>query len=126
MSSPPTERPVDPDELSVGALVDLVKTYAKQETVGPLRNAGRFLAFGIAGAITLGIGGALVLLGLLRLVQTEWTRSATGSLSWLAYVVVLVVCGLAIVVAVSRIDKGTLNRQPTDPGAAARADKETS
>lgn len=114
VSSSSNKRP-DPEDLSVSGLVDLVKAYAKQETVGPLRNAGRFLGFGIAGALTLAVGVALLLLGLLRLVQTEWERAATGSLSWLAYLIVLVACVLGIVLAVSRISKGTLNRDPVDP-----------
>ena len=33
-----------------------------------------------------------MLLGLLRLIQTEWDRAATGALSWLAYLIVLIVC----------------------------------
>ncbi|MFV0308893.1 MAG: hypothetical protein ACK5OX_14250 [Desertimonas sp.] len=103
---PPT--PTEPT--SVGDVVDLVKTYAKQETVGPLRNAGRFLAFGAAGALALGIGGILVLLGLLRLVQTELDRTARGSLSWLAYVIVLVVAGGAIALVLSRIKSDTLDK----------------
>lgn len=114
VSSSSSKRP-DPEDLSVSGLVELVKAYAKQETVGPLRNAGRFLGFGIAGALTLAVGVALLLLGLLRLVQTEWERAASGSLSWLAYLIVLVACIVGIVLALSRINKGTLNRDPVDP-----------
>jgi len=95
---------------SIGDVVDLVKTYAKQETLGPVKGAGRWLAMGAAGAATLGIGGILVLLGLLRLVQTEWDRSARGSLSWLAYLIVLVVAGAAFALAVSRIKQDSLDK----------------
>ena len=94
----------------VGDVVDLVKTYAKQETVGPLKGAGRFLGFGVAGAVALGIGGILVLLGLLRLVQTELDRTARGSLSWLAYLIVLVAAALGAVLAASRIKRDTLDK----------------
>jgi hypothetical protein len=38
------------DKNDFGEIVDLVKTYAKQETVGPLRSAGRYLAYGLSGA----------------------------------------------------------------------------
>lgn len=99
-----------PDPASVGDVVNLVKTYAQQETVGPLKNAGRWLGMGAAGALALGVGGILVLLGLLRLLQTEWDRSARGSLSWLAYVIVLAVAGLAIAIAASRIKKDSLDK----------------
>ena len=42
----------------------------------------------------IGTGLALVLLGLLRLIQTEWDRAASGALSWIAYLIVLIVCVL--------------------------------
>lgn len=100
------------DDVSIGEVVDFVKTYAKQETLGPLRGAGRWLAFGAAGAFALGLGLLLVLLGVLRLVQTEWERSATGSLSWLAYLVTLVVTVALLALTISRIKKSTLNNEP--------------
>ena len=65
----------------------------------------------MAGALLLGIGLVLVLLGLLRLLQAEWDRAASGSLSWLAYLIVLVVCVLVIILAVSRINKPSLNKE---------------
>jgi hypothetical protein len=66
----------------------------------------------LAGAITLAIGLSLLLLGLLRMLQTEWGRSARGSLSWLSYLIVLVVCVGLIVLAVSRINKDSLHKEP--------------
>ena len=115
-SSPPRlvpQRPVDEVEgpETVGGVVELVKAYATQETLGPLKGAGRWLAMGTIGAALLGLGLSLVLLGILRLLQTEWTRSASGSLSWLAYLIVLVIClGLAAL-AISRINRDTLNKE---------------
>jgi hypothetical protein len=97
---------------TIGETVDLVKAYAMQETVGPIKGAGRWLGMGLAGAITLGLGLALVLLGLLRMLQTEWGRSARGSLSWLSYVIVLVVCVGLIILTVSRINKDSLQKEP--------------
>jgi uncharacterized membrane protein YeaQ/YmgE (transglycosylase-associated protein family) len=88
---------------------EFVTDYAKQETIGPLRGAGRWLGFGILAAVTLGSGLALVLLGLLRLLQTEWPRAASGSLSWLAYLIVLVTGAVVLVLTLSRIRKTTLN-----------------
>ena len=58
-----------------------------------------------------GSASALVLLGLLRLIQAEWDRAASGSLSWLPYLIVLVVCVLLIVLTVSRINKPSLNKE---------------
>ncbi|WP_116997511.1 hypothetical protein [Desertimonas flava] len=90
---------------SIGGVVDLVKTYAKQETIEPIKGAGKFLGFGIGGALLTALGGSLVLLGLLRLFQTEIERTASGSLSWLAYVMVLVVCLAFLALAYLRIVK---------------------
>jgi hypothetical protein len=99
---------------SVNDVFTMVTDYAKQETLGPLRGAGRWLAFGTIGALLIGLGSSFILLGLLRLLQTEWTRSATGSLSWLSYLIVLVVGIVGIVLAVSRIRKSRL--YPPDKG----------
>lgn len=100
------------DDASLGDVIDLVKAYAKQETIGPLRGAGRWLAFGAAGSFTLGLGLMLVLLGLLRMFQVEWERSATGSWSWVAYAIVLVITVILLAITLLRIKKSTLNNEP--------------
>jgi hypothetical protein len=91
--------------------VELVRDYAKQETLGPLKGAGRWLALGTAGSIMLGLGLVLVLLGVLRLLQTE-TDAFDGGFSWVPYVVVLVLCLVLSVVALSRVKKATLGKEP--------------
>ena len=97
--------------VSIVELFEVVKTYARQETLGPLRGAGRWLAVGTAAAAVLGLGLMLLMLGLLRLLQTEWERSATGRLSWLSYLIVFVVVVALLVLAVSRISKKSLNKE---------------
>jgi hypothetical protein len=99
---------------TIAETIDLVKAYAEQETIGPIKGAGRWIGMGLAGALTLGIGLSLVLLGLLRMIQTEWTRSSTGDLSWVSYAIVLIVCVGLIVLAVSRINKQSLNKEPPE------------
>ena len=99
------------EQASIGEVVEFVKSYAKQETVGPLRGAGRWVAFGAAGAICLGIGLSLLLLGLLRLLQTEVSDIADGRLSWLPYLIVLVVCVLLIVLAMAQVNKTFLDKE---------------
>jgi len=95
----------------VGDVVDLVKDYAKQETLGPLKGAGRWLALGSVGATFIGLGLVLVLLGVLRLLQTE-LDAFDGGFSWVPYVIVFVMClGLAWV-ALSRVKKATLGKEP--------------
>jgi hypothetical protein len=106
------ERTQKADEASVGEVVDFVKAYAKQETLGPLQGVGRWLGYGIAAALTLGIGLCLMLLGLLRLLQTEWERAASGNLSWLTYLITLLVAALLLVLTLLRIKKSTLHKEP--------------
>ncbi|PIE34646.1 MAG: hypothetical protein CSA55_00445 [Ilumatobacter coccineus] len=101
------------EHASVSDVVDFVKAYAEQETVGPLKSAGRWIAYGSAGAIVLGLGLLLIIVGLLRLIQVEWTTVAdpTGKLSWLPYLIVLVVCVIVIKVALGQIPKKFLNKE---------------
>lgn len=89
-----------------GDFLHLVIDYAKQETLGPLKSLGRFLAFGLAGSLAIAAGSVLLLLAGLRALQTETGSSFTGHLSWLPY---LMVAGAAIAVSVLaawRIAKG--------------------
>jgi hypothetical protein len=84
----------------------LTVDYLKQETVEPLRGLGRFLYMGIAGSFFMAGGLLLILIGVLRLLQTETGTALTGDWSWVPYAVV-VVLGIAVMgVAVWRITAG--------------------
>jgi hypothetical protein len=98
-------------DVSIAELVELVKTYAEQETLGPLRGAGRWLGLGAAAAAVLGLGLTLLMLGLLRLLQTEWPSVTTGSFSWVPYLIVLVVVVGLVLITVTRINKKSLNKE---------------
>ena len=102
----------DRDDLSIPELIDYLRSYVMQETVDPLRGVGRWLAFGAAGAFCLGLGLVIVLLGVLRVIQEEWHRSASGSWSWVAYLITLLVAVGLLVLTLMRIKKSTLNKQP--------------
>jgi hypothetical protein len=89
----------------------LTVDYLKQEVVDPLRGLGRFLYMGIAGSFFLAFGLLLVLLGILRLLQTETGTALTGDWSWVPYAVV-VVLGIAVIgVAALRIQAGPGQRK---------------
>jgi len=114
----PSERPasgaVAPapggSEVDIGSVVQLVKDYARQETLGPLRGAGRWLAFGAIGAILLGASAVLAVLGVLRLVQNEMAPTFEGRwMSLLPHLIALVVSLVVIGLAASRIGKRTLH-----------------
>lgn len=93
------------DQGEIGEVIELVKSYVRQETIGPLKGLGRKVGIGLAGALLIGLGLFFLALGLLRLVQDKIPRLATGSLSWLAYLVVVVFCVIVTVIALSRIKK---------------------
>ncbi len=84
----------------------LTVDYIKQETVEPLKGLGRFLSMGIAGSFCLAFGILLILLGALRLLQTETGSALTGDWSWVPYAAV-VILGIAVIgVAAWRITAG--------------------
>ncbi len=84
----------------------LTVDYLKQETVDPLRGLGRFLYMGIAGSFFLAAGILLILIGILRLLQTETGSALTGDLSWVPYAVVVILGIVVIAVATWRITAG--------------------
>jgi len=69
---------------------DLLVAYAKQETVEPLRGLGRWIGFGAGGSVLIATGVSLLLLSVLRALQTETGTTFTGNLSWLPYLITLV------------------------------------
>jgi len=89
----------------IGDLWQLVRDYAKQETIDPLKSIGRFLGFGLAGAALLGLGVLFGALAILRGLQSETDDSLTGSLTWVPYVVAFVVSILIVALAVRAIKK---------------------
>jgi hypothetical protein len=81
-------------------LWELAQAYAKQETIEPLKGLGSFLGFGVMGAVFLGIGSMLLLLGGLRALQTQTGTTFQGNWSWAPYLIAvaagLVLIGLAL------------------------------
>lgn len=92
------------DNDNIGSVVrdigTLVVGYVKQETVEPIRGLGRFLAFGAAGVVVGGLGLVLLVLGGIRLLQEETGRAFSGHLSFVPYLIALVVCGAAAALAI--------------------------
>ena len=89
----------------------LTVDYLKQEVVEPLRGLGRFLYMGIAGSFFLAFGLLLILLGVLRLLQTETGTALNGDWSWVPYAVVVVLGVGVIAVAALRIQSGPGQRK---------------
>jgi len=89
---------------------DLVKAYAIQETATPLQGLGRYLKFGIPGAISLGIGlFFLALAGLRGLQEIEVFNGGDDGLGWgviFPYLIVFTVAALILGYLATRITKG--------------------
>ena len=74
---------------TIRELRELVVEYAKQETVEPLKGLGRYVAWGIAGALLLGLGFVFLAIGALRALQDETYPHFTGNWSWVPYAIVV-------------------------------------
>lgn len=93
---------------------ELTVDYVKQETVDPLKALGRFLAFGAVGAFTMGLGVLFGLVAVLRLLQEE-TGAFHGNLSWIPYLIVVVVGVAVLALAAWRVVSGPARRRrPVD------------
>jgi len=91
--------------------LQLVIDYIKQETLSPLKGLGRYLLFGIVGSLTLCAGLVLLLIALLRALQTRVRTTFGGDLDWLPYVIVCAAAVLCISLAAWRITKGAGRRR---------------
>jgi len=84
--------PDNPQE-TVRELRDLVIAYTKQETVEPIKGLGRYLGFGLAGAVLIGFGIACVEIGILRLLQgwgpVDVENTFDKNWSWAPYAIVI-------------------------------------
>jgi hypothetical protein len=97
--------------------------YVKQETIEPLQGAGRYVVYGVAGSLAISIGVVLLLVAVLRILQTE-TGAFHGNLSWIPYLIVAVL-GLAVIgLAAWRVTAGpAARRRPagsSGPGEGAK------
>lgn len=91
-------------------LIDMLRAYVKQETVGELRGTWRWLAWGAVGGISILLGFLFMLIGLLRLLQSTVFENST-SLSWLPYFIVLAASVALVLFSQSRIRQPFLHRK---------------
>ena len=89
ITNPKSAKPKSLGE-TVSGIVELLKAYAKQETLEPLKRLGRYLGFGVAGSVLIATGLVLLMLAALRALQTETGSTFTGSWSWAPYAIVIV------------------------------------
>jgi len=78
----------------------LLQAYAKQQTVDPLKNLGRYLAWGVGGSMMMILGVFFLAMALLRVLQTE-TGDTFASGGWSLVPYVAVALSLAVVSALA-------------------------
>ena len=63
---------------TIKELQELLVSYAKQETVQPLKSLGRYIGWGLAGSVCMAFAGLFLSLGVLRLLQSETGSTFEG------------------------------------------------
>jgi hypothetical protein len=103
------DRLVSGEDRSVRVLFNelrgLVVTYVKQETVDPLKRLIRYVLWGLVGSIFLATGSVLLVLAVIRVLQSETRPHLTGSLTWVPYAGGILFAAAVIGLTVSRIGR---------------------
>ena len=89
----------------VNDLWQLVRDYAKQETVDPLKTIGRFLALGLGGAVLLSLGVVMGVLAILRGLQTSGRHHLDEHLSWVPYLWTFLLASAVLAFSIRTITK---------------------
>jgi hypothetical protein len=84
-------------------LWEMVVAYLKQETLEPLKGLGRFVGYGMGGAVLLGLGLLFLAVAGLRVLQVETAPHWTGHWSWVPYALTLIGTGAIAALVASRI-----------------------
>jgi hypothetical protein len=101
--------------------------YFKQEALDPLKGLGRFLLWGLTGSLAIAVGILLLLVGILRLLQTQTGTALTGDWSWVPYFSVAVlgvgvagVAGWRITAGPGRAKRPRTSKEPETPAIGTK------
>lgn len=81
---------------SAGEAWALVRDYAKQETIDPLKGLVDFAKWGLIGSVLVGIGVVELMIAVLRVVQVEARDAFDGRWSFVPYLATLLVAGVVL------------------------------
>ncbi|CAN5510049.1 hypothetical protein BH24ACT4_BH24ACT4_06480 [soil metagenome] len=85
----------------------LVRDYAKQETVGPLKGLLSYVKWGLVGSLLMAIGITELVIAVLRLVQSEWASVFDGRWSFVPYFANLTVATVVLLLAKRAMSSGS-------------------
>lgn len=89
-------------------VLDLVVSYAKQETIEPLRGAMRWILWGLASMAFICTGLVFIVLGVVRVTQDVLGDSFQHSWSFVSYFVGVLACVVVVAFALTSIKKDSL------------------
>ena len=96
-----------PQQKTVAEIVQdlwaLLKAYAAQETLAPLKKLGGYLAWGVSGSALMALGLFFLAMSLLRALQTETDGVFSGVWSWVPYLITAVALSGVIFLAYRRV-----------------------
>ena len=93
-------------------LGELLRSYAEQETLEPLKAIARYLGYGAGGMALISLGVFFMAMSALRAMQTQ-TDAFHGAWSWAPYLIVAVGLALVIAFAYWRIRRGQSEHRRT-------------
>jgi len=106
----------------VNELKDLVVSYAKQETIDPLFSLKRTMSFGMSGAVCIGLGVSLALLGMLRGLQEidlfSQDGPTPGAWTLVPYAATLLAAAVVIALAGLGAKRAKAAKHRVDPGGS--------
>ncbi|MCU1495325.1 MAG: putative Holin-X, holin superfamily [Acidimicrobiaceae bacterium] len=86
----------EPARVAASETLSMLRRYVVQETVGPFKHILRSVLLGVSGALLLGVGTIVLLLAVLRVLQTETGTTFAGTWSFAPF---LLTATAALVVA---------------------------
>lgn len=90
-------------------VLEIIKSYARQELIDPLKVVPRWLILGLIGSVVITGGVILLMLALLRYLQSDTGSVFAGNWSWSPYAITVAAVAILIAVMWALINKRSLS-----------------